>query len=405
MSEHFFTKPSLVSEGDVRFPPRFVKELVVAAAIVIAAATPLGAELDQLTPPSSIHSREPQDVSQQLETIRDDHDIPAIAAAVVDEGQLVAVGVAGVRNAKVPVHVTMNDKWHIGSITKSMTASVAAMLVEEHKLRWNSKISEVFSELGDAIEDDWRDVTLEQLFYHRGGAPHDPPGGLWKAALAQRGTPTEQRYAFVKGLLAREPAVKPGTRWIYSDSGYAIAGAMMERVTGTSWEELLKTRLFDPLGMTSAGFGPPSEPDKLDQPWGHRGYDAPYRPVSPGPDADYPPAIGPAASVHCTIADLAIYANWHVAGARGDARLLTAESFRKLHTPAAGQDYAMGWAITKRKWAGGIALMHSGENTMFYATMWLGPGENTAFVAAANADSPDAQQACEEAIRRLINEF
>ncbi|MDB6155692.1 MAG: penicillin-binding protein beta-lactamase class [Chthoniobacteraceae bacterium] len=347
----------------------------------------------------------PDDVSHQIERIREDHDIPALAVAVVDEGELVAIGATGFRNSRVQVPVTLSDKWHLGSCTKSMTASVVAMLVEEGKLRWNSTIAEIFPDLGDEIETAWQGVTLEQLLVHRGGAPGEPPAGIWKAALLQRGTPTEQRWAFVKGLLAREPAAPPNSRWIYSDCGYAIVGAMMERVTGESWEALLKNRLFEPLGLTSAGFGPPSAPGQLDQPWGHRGYDSPYTPVPPGPDADYPPAIAPAAAVHCTIADFVMYTNWHLAGARGECRLLTPESFKKLHTPPEEQEYAMGWAVTKRRWAGGTALMHSGENTMFYSVMWLGPKENTAFVAAANADSPEAQQACDEAIRFLINKY
>ncbi len=351
----------------------------------------------------------PDDISKQLERIREENGSPALAAAVVDEGKIVALGASGFRNVRIPVPVTLEDKWHLGSCTKSMTASVVAMLVamlvEEHKLSWGTTIGEIFPELGDRIEPGWLNVRVDQLLVHRGGAPADPPAGLWKAAMAQRGSPTEQRYALVRGLLARDPAYTAGARWVYSDCGYAIVGAIMERVSGESWENLLRHRLFEPLGMTSAGFGPPSSMGQLDQPWGHRGYDAPYVPVPPGLDADNPPAIGPAAAVHCTIADFATYANWHVAGSIGECRLLKAESFKILHTPPPGQTYAMGWSVTKRRWAGGITLMHNGENTMFYAVMWLGPGRNTAFVAAANADSPDAQTACDEAIRKLINDY
>jgi len=105
------------------------------------------------------------------------------------------------------------------------------------------------------------------------------------------------------------------------------------------------------------------------------------------------------------IADFARYAAWHVAGARGHGWLLKPESFHKLHTPPDGQEYAMGWAVTKRRWAGGTALMHSGENSNFYAVMWLGPAENTCFVATCNADCYEASAACDDAIRMLINKY
>lgn len=347
----------------------------------------------------------PEDASFRLQRIQRNTRVPAVAAAVVVDGRVVAYGAAGLRRADGAVRVTRDDLWHLGSCTKSMTASVVAMLVEDGKLRWDTTIGEVFADLGEAVRPAWREVTIQQLLVHCGGAPHDPPAALWKTARERLGTAPGQREAFVKGLLAREPEKPPGTVWIYSDSGYSIVGAMMERVTGKAWEELMRERLFVPLGLKSAGFGEPAAAEKAEQPWGHTGEEPPYKPIPPGPDADNPPAIGPAATVHMTISDFARYAAWHVAGARGEGRLLTAESFKILHTPPDGQEYAMGWAVTKRRWAGGTALMHNGENTMFYAVMWLGPEANTCFVAASNADGPGAVEACDDAITMLINDY
>jgi CubicO group peptidase (beta-lactamase class C family) len=348
---------------------------------------------------------EPDDVAKLLEKIRDDHDVPALAAAVMDEGEIVALGVCGMRSASRVVPVMLDDKWHLGSCTKSMTASLAAMLVEDGLIRWNTTLSEIFPDEAEEMDHAWRDVTLEQLLTHRGGAPHDPPKDLYAEAMKQEGEPMLQRWEFVTGLLHLPPAKPPGTHWIYSDCGYAIAGAMLERAGGEPWEDMMRSRLFEPLGLKSAGFGAPATPGKLDQPWGHLGYEPPFKPVAPGPNADYPPSLGPAATVHMSIADFARYAQWHVAGARGEGTLLKPESFRKLHAPPDGQDYAMGWAVTKRRWAGGTALMHSGDNTMFYAVMWLGARENTCFVAACNADCVEASEACDDAIRMLINKY
>jgi CubicO group peptidase (beta-lactamase class C family) len=286
-----------------------------------------------------------------------------------------------------------------------MTASVAAMLVEDGDLAWDTTIADLFPELADEMHPAWLSVTLEQLLLHRGGAPGEPPADIWKIARERQGTPTEQREAFVRSLLGHEPEKRPGAHWIYSDSGYAIVGVMMERATGKPWEDLMRERLFVPLGLTSAGFGEPATTEPPDQPWGHRGVKRAFIPQAPGPNADYPPAIAPAAAVHMSIGDFARYAAWHNFGARGEGWLLTPESFKKLHTPHGDEYYAMGWSVTERRWAGGTVLMHSGDNEMFYAVMWLGPNSNTAFVAACNADGQDAVEACDEAITMLINEF
>jgi CubicO group peptidase (beta-lactamase class C family) len=348
---------------------------------------------------------DPDNVSESLEKIRKEHSVPALAAAVVDDGKLVALGACGSRTAERMVPVMLDDQWSLASCTKSMTASIAAMLVEEGWICWNTTVGEIFPDETEEMNHAWHDVTLEQLLVHRGGAPHEPPKDPYDEALKQKGEPMSQRREFVMGVLRLPPAKPPGTHWIYSDCGYAIAGAMLERATGKPWESMMRTRLFEPLGLKSAGFGAPATPGKLDQPWGHLGDESPFKPVPPGPDADYPPALGPAATVHMSIADFARYAQWHVAGARGEGTLLKPESFRKLHTPPDGQEYAMGWAVTKRRWAGGTALMHSGENSMFYAVMWLGPREDTCFVAACNADCAEASEACDSAVRMLINKY
>jgi CubicO group peptidase (beta-lactamase class C family) len=148
---------------------------------------------------------DPDNVSAALEKIRDDHNIPGLAAAVMDEGKFVAVGATGMRNAGRMVPVTLDDKWHVGSCTKSMTASVAAMLVENGKIRWNTTVAEIFPDGIEEMNHAWRDVTLEQLLTHRGGAPHDPPKDLYAVALNQEGDPKEQRKNLSPGSSAGRP--------------------------------------------------------------------------------------------------------------------------------------------------------------------------------------------------------
>src|SRR5947209_5537965 len=80
-----------------------------------------------------------------------------------------------------------------------------------------------------------------------------------------------QRYSLLRGLVTRPIAAPRGSKFIYSNEGYAIAGAMIERVTGRAWEDLMRERIFEPLGMKSAGFGTPASPGEVDQPWGHAG--------------------------------------------------------------------------------------------------------------------------------------
>ena len=166
----------------------------------------------------------------------------------------------------------------------------------------------------------------------------------------------------------------------------------------------MRTMLFKPLGMASAGFGPPASVGQVDQPWGHRKGTSGIKAVAPGPGADNPLAISPAGAVHCSLGDLAKYAAFHMAGERGGNPFLKSESFKKLHEPM-GDDYALGWVVVKRQWAGGRALTHSGSNTMFYVVVWMAPEKNCAVIIASNIGVNEAAAGCDEVAGKLIQEY
>jgi CubicO group peptidase (beta-lactamase class C family) len=352
----------------------------------------------------------PASLDTLLEPIREANRLPALAAAVVKGGQTVAIGAVGLRKEGSSEPVTVDDKWHIGSCTKSMTAALAGMLVEEGKLRWDTTLAEMFPDLASQMQTEWRTVTLEQLLSHHGGAPHElDENGLWGRLWQRAGKPPrEQREYLTRELLTKQkPAPPPGTTYVYSNAGYALVGHAIENLLDRPWEDVLRERLFQPLGMASAGFGAPASVGKVDQPWGHKaGPDGILEPVAPGLQADNPAAIGPGGTVHCSIGDLARYAAWQLRGARGEGRLLHPETFERLHTPfASDSEYAFGWVATQRPWGGGTVLTHAGSNTMFYAVIWIAPEKDFAVVVCTNAGGDIAEKATDTAAAALIHEY
>jgi CubicO group peptidase (beta-lactamase class C family) len=328
----------------------------------------------------------------------------AMAGAIVGGEALEAVGVDGVRERGKPERATIDDQWHLGSCTKSMTATLIAGLVEEKKLSFDTTIGQVFGDVKD-MDPAWKDVTLELLLRNHSGAPTDlDADGLWGKLWSLTGAPpTAQRRALVEGVLKRPPVAKPGTKYVYSNAGFSIAGAMAETLMKTPWETLITKRLFEPLGMKSAGFGAPGTRARLDEP---RGHDAKGAPVEPGVAADNPAAIGPAGIVHCTIGDWAKYVALHLRGERGDAaNILAPESFVKLHAPFPDDShYAMGWSVAERPWAGGRVLTHDGSNTMWFCVTWIAPEKDFAVLVTCNQGGDAAAKACDEASWALIQD-
>lgn len=111
-----------------------------------------------------------RDASAELEIIRSKHGLPAIAGVVVRGDRAVFEGASGLRKFGHESKVTIHDRFHAGSITKSMTATLAALIVESGKIQWNTTIQDVFGKTEAEIHPNYRSVTLEQLLSHRGGA-------------------------------------------------------------------------------------------------------------------------------------------------------------------------------------------------------------------------------------------
>lgn len=331
--------------------------------------------------------------------------MPALGGAVLTSEGLRAQGVTGVRALGSKVPVRTDDLWHLGSCTKAMTATLVAQLVEEGRLRWESRLPEAFPDFVERMHDGWKPVTLELLLAHRGGVPsHLDRDGLWGRLWRHRGTPTAARRKLAEGVLKHPPDPPPGTQYVYANAGYALAGHAAERVTKTAWEDLIRLRLFRPLGIRSAGFGAPGSPDAIDQPWGHAERGGILAPVPPGPAADNPPAVGPAGTVHMSLADWAKFVALHLAGARdGKTKLLLKRrTIRRLHRPLPGQAYALGWLAVERPWGGGRVLTHAGSNTMWFAVVWMAPKKDFAVLATCNQGGDGAAKACDRAAWALI---
>src|SRR5262249_14760677 len=154
----------------------------------------------------------------------------------------------------------------------------------------------------------------------------------------------EDRKAYARLGLAMPPKGAMEATYEYSNTGYVIAGAMIEARLGTRWEDLIRSKLFEPLGLATGGCGAPGRAGATDQPVGHArsgpgGALQAYPPS--GPITDNPVVLGPAGRVHFGLADLLRYLAAH----RDGSNFLKPDSWRLLHTPPFGGGYAMGWAV------------------------------------------------------------
>ncbi len=335
----------------------------------------------------------------KLEEIRRRHGLPALGAALVTIEGLQSVSVVGVRKKGAEIAATADDFWHLGSNTKAMTSTLAAIAVEAGKIGWDTSLGEVLSAQEPRPSSPLADATLTQLLSHWSGLPANPP---WGEIARKGGEIRSQRATVVRMALELEDLPAPGERHLYSNWGYVVAGHLLELILDLPWEAQMRESLFSPLGIGRAGFGGTGTPGKVDQPWSHR-KDGSAMPRN-GPKVDNPPVLGPAGTVHMSFDDWAKFIAEHLAGPKGRGRLLKAATYQRLHTAVQdGNSYAYGWRNLERSW-GGRVLTHGGSNTMNRSVAWLAPEKGFAMLACTNQGGGDCRKALDEAVGMLLRE-
>ena len=380
---------------------------VLAAIVFVSAATPAAAQ--------------EQSLNSTLEPLRVKYGLPAFAAAVAKNGRIVAAGAVGTRVYGRQIPVTLDDRFHLGSDTKAMTAVIAGMMVDEGKLRWDSTVGEVLGADIPGLHPKFQAIRLEQLLSHSSGIPSDNKEmfDLYVSGDGYDYNLSDYRKRIIGIFGKNEPIVPRGSPFQYSNFGYITAGAMIEAVAGEPWEMLIQRRIFAPLGLKTAGLGPQATFGKIDAPVGHDVEGDKITPRFWGPAADAPPVMGPAGIAHMSIRDFARWGAWNAAeGKRGPA-LVKAETLKRIHrvevktpvienpkpgTPKTGE-YGFGWGIVTFDWTGHPILTHNGSNSMNLATILVDAQNDLAIVVATNFPGEKADAAILETLRTLYTRY
>jgi len=331
-------------------------------------------------------------VAAILEPIRVKYHLPAMAGAIFTGDGVVEMAAVGVRKTGTDIPVTTNDLWHLGSDTKVMTAMLAGSFVAEKKLSWDDKVISYFPDLTQKVPPAMREITIRQVLWHQAGLSENL--SLWSRFLL-KGSPSQQRQTAVETIL-EYPAYTPGT-FHYANNDYILIGAILEKIGGKPWEDLMRERIFVPLHMDSAGFGGTGTVGQIDQPWPHFASGIPS--PSNGPDADNPAYMGPCGSVHLSMTDWAKFLIDQLRGGTGMKALLPNDIYEAMQPdpPVSGDGYGYGWGVCTRDWAGGKALNHNGSNTMNYCVAWLAPAKKFGVLVCSNQGGDAAAKATDEA--------
>jgi CubicO group peptidase (beta-lactamase class C family) len=330
-------------------------------------------------------------LDENVKELMSEFQVPGLALAIVKDGSIILSKGYGEQEIGKSEKVDKNTAFPIASVSKSTTALCLAILVEEKKLDWDDKVIKYLPDF--KMYDEWvtNEITIRDLLTHRSGLPSISGGTLWFGSDFSR----EEIVSRIKYL---KPVSSFRSKYAYQNIMYLVAGQIIKVVSGKTWDEFVKERIFNSLGMHNSGttyedlinFLNTAKPhiikdDKI-QSINFRNHDN----------------IGPAASVVASATDMAKYLLLYLnEGKSGSKQLINKFQLKELITPqmtlpfstfSEGMEYAnptylaygLGWFI--KDYVGYKIIYHSVGVDGFRCLVTMIPDKQLGFVVLTNQE-------------------
>jgi len=329
--------------------------------------------------------KELEGYDQLVQGMIDAWKVPGLAVAIVKDGQVVYEKGFGYRDTEKKLPVTPDTLFAIGSSSKAFTTFVMGTLVDEGKLDWDKPVTTFLPgfRLHDRVATE--QLTPRDMVSHRSGLPrHD---------LSWYNATELSRKELVERLPYMEATYPLRSRWQYNNFMFLTAGYLVEQVTGKSWEDNVRERIFQPLGMTSSNFSVHDSQKAADFALPYREEDdkvglIPFREIT---------NMGPAGSINSSIRDMAKWVQVHLSGGKaGDRQLIGPATLIDIHSPhmvltemperpeLSQTSYGLAWFIDTYR--GHQRVSHGGNIDGFSALVTLLPNDDLGMVILTNMD-------------------
>jgi dipeptidyl aminopeptidase/acylaminoacyl peptidase len=320
---------------------------------------------------------------RRLAVLAERHHVPGAALGILrvhpgQDDELVEAA-HGVLNVETGVETTTDSVFQIGSISKVWTATVVMRLVDEGLLDLEAPIADVLPELRLADPDVTKQVTMRHLLTHVSGVDGDV------FTDTGRGDDCLERYVAALGDVGQNHPL--GVTWSYCNAGFVLAGRVIEKITGGTWDAAMRERLFTPLGLTHT-VTLPEEALLFRAAMGHTGTTEAVK----APVWTLPRSMGPAGLIDSTVADVLAFARMHLTGglAADGTRVLSESATAAMADKQAdlpdkhtlGDSWGIGWF--RLGWDGRRLIGHDGNTIGQAAFLRLLPDEGLAVTLLTN---------------------
>lgn len=332
------------------------------------------------------------------DSIRKSYAIPEINYAVIDSKKILEIAAIGLHSTQLTDKATLEDRFHMGSNTKALTAFIIAKYVERGKLKWSTKFFDLFPEWKENSKPEYHTISLQDLLSHR--ARIQPFQGENDPIIPELiGSKQEKRKAFGQFVLTLNPTTIDSIhQYNYSNAGYTLATLMIEKISKKSWEELVK-KVFNKDLKINIGFSWP-ENQKHKDTWGHFTENNKLTPVPSNTDyhLDF---TEPAGDLNIKLKDYIKFIQINLEGLKGADNYLKAKTYQFIHNGI--EDYSLGWYNIHEK---RIELStHSGTAGTYYTLVHIDRTNNKSYIIFTNSFNTETQQGVRLLMRKLKENY
>lgn len=344
-------------------------------------------------------------VANKVDSIRIKHNIPSVAYGIIRNDTVIVINTVGYRDILTKEKSRQEDYYNIGSNTKAFTSYLAAKIVENDLIKWDTKFFDLYPELKNESDTTYYQISLKELLSHRARLINfkEPEEIIMILGKYLENTDDslslqQKRYYLIKEILKHKP-LPPYKECedSYSNAGFIAAALMLEKVSGQSWENLINNLSRDlSIGVY---IGSPIELNKL-QPKGylnpeHIGLnidkvlipiEIPIRIPVQGELSqlnilfEFLLLCTPAGNISINVNDFLKFLQLNINGINGENNYLKSESYR--HIFSTYPNYSMGWGVESNE---NLIYSHRGSNMMFNSFAGISPAEKLGVVIMINA--------------------
>lgn len=339
-----------------------------------------------------------QKTTHFADSIRNYYHIPEVSYAVVNSKEVLEIAALGKHSVNLPDTATLNDRFHIGSNTKAMTAFMIAKYVEKGELKWTTKFFDLFPDWKEKSKPEYANISLQDLLSHKAGI--QPFQGEDDPEIPNfKGSNQEKREQFGKFVLTLVPVkLDEQNPFIYSNAGYTLASLMLEKVTGSSWEQLVEKVFNTDLKLNVKLSWPENQKQK--DTWGHNTENDKLIPVPSNFDyhLDY---TEPAGDINIELKDYIKFIQLNLQGLNGHNNFLKADTYKFIHKGIT--NYSLGWYNIYEK--GKELSTHSGTAGTYYTLVHIDRINGKAYIIFTNSFNADTQQGVRLLMRKLKENY